>query len=168
MKVFDRKIFLWLDQHWRIFLWLDQPWIFQWLDQHWKIFLWLDQISPFHHQKINSPFHHGKMENRNSPFHHKKVENINSPFHHRKMEKRISPFQILSHWHNQQNFQRKMKKGTYQGIRTQTHNCQTSHQRKRNAIRRKSVVKKERWLVRPIIKRRFWFVRRQWLQTQAT
>ena len=81
-----------------------------------NIFLWLDQLSSFHHR------------------------NMNSPFHHQKMEKSISPFQIMSHWHNQRNFQRKMKKGTDQMTHTQTHHCKTRHQRKINAIRIKDVV----------------------------
>ena len=35
----------------------------------------------------------------------------------------------------------KMKKGTYHITRTQTHHCHTCHQRKINAMRRKSVIK---------------------------
>ena len=47
---------------------------------------------------------------------------------------------ISSYSHDQRKFQRKMKMSTYQTTWTQNHHHQTRHQRKRNAIRRKSIV----------------------------
>ena len=88
-----------------------------------------------HHRKTeksNSLFHHRIMKKSNSPFHHRKTEKIILPFHHCKMEKSILPF-------DQQNLHRKKKKSKYQINRTQDHNIQSCHRRKRNAIRRKSV-----------------------------